>query len=247
MLVYVMYKDKAIKLFKIMQDIAFIRALFKGAAAGTEHLPILKNLDCKFVVDVGANKGQFALAARSYLPEARIVSFEPLNEPANIFETIFSGDERVKLYRYAIGAKDEESVIHISNSEDSSSLLPITEKQSTLYPGTNEVDTRIIKVRRLSKVLQKEQILEPALLKIDVQGFELSTLEGAVDLLDAFEYIYVECSFVELYLGQSLAYEVLAFLSKYDFDLSGIYNISYDSDGLAIQADFLFQRNMDME
>ena len=230
------------KLLFLLQNKSFIKPLFNGVAAAIEHRCILESLSCKFVVDVGANKGQFALAARSYLPEARIVSFEPLNEPANIFETIFSGDERVKLYRYAIGAKDEESVIHISNSEDSSSLLPITEKQSTLYPGTNEVDTRIIKVRRLSKILKKEQILEPALLKIDVQGFELSTLEGAVDLLDAFEYIYVECSFVELYLGQSLAYEVLAFLSQYDFNLSGIYNISYDSDGLAIQADFFFTK-----
>ena len=213
------------KLLFLLQNKLFVKPLFSGVAAAIEHRRMLESLNCKFVADVGANKGQFALAVRSYLPEARIVSFEPLDAPANIFETIFSGDERVKLYRYAIGDKDEESVIHISSSEDSSSLLPITEKQSTLYPGTNEVYRRIIKVKRLSHVLKKEQILQPALLKIDVQGFELSTLKGAVDLLDAFEYIYVECSFVELYLGQSLAYEVLAFLSKYGFNLSGIYNI----------------------
>ena len=184
------------KILFLLQNKLFIKPLFSGVAAAIEHRCILESLNCKFVVDVGANKGQFALATRSYMPEARIVSFEPLDEPANIYEAIFSGDERVKLYRYAIGAKEEESVIHISKSEDSSSLLPITEKQSTLYPGTNEVDTRIIKVKRLNNVLNNDQVWQPALLKIDVQGFELSTLEGSVDLLDAFEYIYVECSFV---------------------------------------------------
>ena len=230
------------KILFLLQNKSFIKPLFRGVAAAIEHRCILGSLSCKLVVDVGANKGQFALAVSSYLPEAKIISFEPLDEPANIFEAIFSGNKQVQLYRYAIGAEDGENVIHISNSVDSSSLLPITDKQNRLYPGTNEVDTRIIQVRRLSSVLKREQILSQALLKIDVQGFELSTLEGAVDLLDAFEYVYVECSFVELYLGQSLSHEVLAFLSKYDFILTGVYNVSYDFDGFAIQADFFFTK-----
>lgn len=233
---------KLIKLLILLQNKFFIKPLLSGVAAAIEHKGILSALDCKFVVDVGANKGQFALAAYSYLPDAQIVSFEPLEEPANTFESIFSGIPRVKLYRCAIGAKNEENIIHISNSEDSSSLLPITETQTVLYPGTDEVDTRRVEVRRLSNLLKKEEIIEPSLLKIDVQGYELSALEGASDILDTFKYIYVECSFIELYLGQSLACEVISFLQEYEFNLSGIYNVSYDSNGLAIQADFLFTK-----
>jgi hypothetical protein len=47
---------------------------------------------------------------------------------------------------------------------------------------------------------------------------------------------------MELYKGQALAHEVISFLEDFGFTLSGIYNLSYDKNGLAIQGDFLFER-----
>jgi hypothetical protein len=78
-----------------------------------------------------------------------------------------------------------------------------------------------------------------AMLKIDVQGFELEALQGCEGLLDKFAYIYAECSFLELYTGQALAGDVIAWLHHRGFALSGIYNVSYEL-GRSIQADFLF-------
>jgi hypothetical protein len=75
-----------------------------------------------------------------------------------------------------------------------------------------------------------------------VQGFELEVLKGSEDLFEFIDYIYVECSFIELYEGQSLVDEVITFLEKYKFKLKGVYNIFYDKKGVAIQADFLFKR-----
>ena len=45
---------------------------------------------------------------------------------------------------------------------------------------------------------------------------------------------------MELYAGQSLAHEVISFLNEYGFILSGVYNLYYDKQGVAIQGDFLF-------
>ena len=84
----------------------------------------------------------------------------------------------------------------------------------------------------------------PALLKLDVQGFEMDALRGCESLLHKFDLIYCECSFIELYTGQKLASDVIAWLAERDFPIKGIYNMSYDSDGVAIQADFLFQREL---
>lgn len=237
-----MYKDKAIKLFKIMTDIAFIRALFKGAAAGTEHLPVLKNLYCDFVVDVGANRGQFALAARNVFPNVIIHSFEPLDEPAKIFDAVFGSDNNIYLHRYAIGSENTTMAIHVSERDDSSSLLPIGRNQSELFPHTGECETRTALVLPLNDVIISDDISNNALLKIDVQGFELEALKGCMSVLDKFIYIYVECSFIELYEGQAFASEVIDFLHKNHFVLSGVYNMCYDHNGKAIQADFLFQR-----
>jgi len=89
-------------------------------------------------------------------------------------------------------------------------------------------------------VLDADAILPPALLKIDVQGYELEALRGCEPLLDRFRHVYVECSFMELYEGQGLASEVIGYLAVYGFRLVGVYNMGYDRKGHAIQGDFLF-------
>ena len=234
---------KLIKLFNILIDSTFLIALFKGAAAGTEHLSILKNIDCDFVVDVGANRGQFALIARKLFPDAFIHSFEPLDEPAKIFELVFRLDKNINLHRCAIGSKNATMTIHVSERDDSSSLLPIGQNQSELFPRTGESETRTTSVYLLNEIIKVDDITNKALLKVDVQGYELEVLKGCKIVLDKFLYIYVECSFVELYEGQAFASEVIDFLHKNHFVLKGVYNMFYDSQGKAIQADFLFERN----
>ncbi|EQD68205.1 methyltransferase, FkbM family [mine drainage metagenome] len=61
-------------------------------------------------------------------------------------------------------------------------------------------------------------------------------------LLDAFAWVYCECSFVELYAGQALADEVIAWLRERGFGLMGAYNMAFDHACRAVQADFLFGR-----
>ena len=136
------------KLSQIIRDPFLILALLKGAAAGVEHKFVLQNLSCECVVDVGANRGQFALIARKVFPLAKIHSFEPLEEPAQIFKKIFSNDPNVTLYPYAIGREKTTATIHITKDDDSSSLLPITKTQSNMFPGATEKETRQVNVLR---------------------------------------------------------------------------------------------------
>ena len=204
---------------------------------------MLRNLGpLRTVVDVGANRGQFALAARHVFPQAQIVSFEPLTGPAALWRAVFAGDGRARLIDAAIGPEPGEAEIHVSARDDSSSLLPITARQNALFPGTAEAGTATIRVVRLADALPAADIEAPALLKLDVQGFELQALAGCEALLDRFAWVYVECSFVELYAGQAFADEVIAWLRERSFSLRGVFNMTYDAKGRALQADFLFGR-----
>ena len=72
---------------------------------------------------------------------------------------------------------------HVAAQDDSSSLLPITSTQTTLFPGTYEAETETVKVAPLSDFVMPAEVQPPALLKIDVQGYELMALEGCEDLL----------------------------------------------------------------
>ncbi|ACL73175.1 methyltransferase FkbM [Thioalkalivibrio sulfidiphilus HL-EbGr7] len=236
---------QARKLASILTVSLWRKALMQHrVAAGVEHITVLRQLGaCRTVVDIGANRGQFALAARAAFADAQIYSFEPLSAPASGYRATLASDVRVCLLEAAVGPEKGEADIHLSERDDSSSLLPITGRQDELFPGTAEIGRGRISVVRLADVLSAEEIVAPSLLKLDVQGFELQALAGSEDLLPLFDWVYVECSFVELYAGQAFADEVIAWLRERGFRLTGVFNMSYDRAGRAIQADFLFKKS----
>jgi FkbM family methyltransferase len=217
---------------------AFLR---HGVAPAIEHEAVLSGLDFDFVADVGANRGQFSLVCRHVRPKARIVAFEPLAEPAQVYRALFAGDPLVRLHECALAPARGEMVMHVSGRDDSSSLLPISHIQSEHFPGTEAVGTRRVVTGPLSDFVSPVDFGRRNLLKIDVQGFELEVLKSAEALLGQFRWIYAECSFVPLYEGQALAEEVIAWLAARQFDLVGRLNSSHGRDGLPLQADLLFQ------
>ena len=232
---------RAEKLARVLLASDFRRALVHHqVAAAVEHSQVLRTLNCRTVVDIGANRGQFALVARHSFPAASILSFEPLPRPAQRFRDVLSGHSRVVLHEVALGSQNGTAMIHVSGHDDSSSLLPIGALQTALFPGTGEVRTQAIQVGRLSEFVDGESISPPALLKLDVQGYEIEVLKGCEELIGLFLYVYVECSFVELYDDQPLAGDVAAWLSDHGFLLRGVHNVAYDGKGQAIQGDFLF-------
>jgi FkbM family methyltransferase len=230
------------KLMIILSDPALIRIFLRYMVmAGVEHKVAL-NRQLSTVVDIGANRGQFALAARA-ISGAKVISFEPLPQVATIFRKIFSNDPSVRLYVAAIGESAEKRMIHLSARDDSSSLLEMGELQSSIFPGTEAVGSMEIEVGVLEQFITRDDIIRPAMLKLDVQGFEMQALVGCGTLISYFDFIYCECSFVELYKGQALGGEVINYLAALGFNLIGIYNPSYDRAGNCVQADFLFSRS----
>jgi FkbM family methyltransferase len=231
------------KLIKILiRPEYFIPLVTKRVAAGVEHEKLLRNLDCKFLVDIGANRGQFSLVVKQLFPNIQIHAFEPLLEPGDVFLSLFKDDPNITLHRVAVGSKSHTSTMHVSAKDHSSSILPITDKQVELYPHTQEVDTREVSVRPLQDALSGLDIPDHALIKIDVQGYELEALKGCESLLEQFEHIYVECSFIELYQGQALAQDIISFLNDRKFGLRGVYNVYSSKQGETVQADFYFAK-----
>lgn len=211
-----------------------------GVLPTSEHRYIIKK-NLRTIVDIGANKGQFSLACSQWSGGAKIFAFEPLPGPAQVYESIFSRDTLFHLKRVAIGPVSGLRLIHVSSRDDSSSLLPIGLNQVANFPGTKKKYEAEISVLRLSDCIDEKDISTPAMLKLDVQGYEFEALRGCESLLHKFNYIYCECSFIELYVGQKLAHEVIAWLTSHNFYLEGIFNVSYSDEGQAIQADFLFK------
>jgi FkbM family methyltransferase len=212
-------------------------------AASVEHLTLMKSIKLATLLDVGANVGQFSLLMRTLHPDVRIYAFEPLSQPARKFADLFRGDARTTLHRCAIGPESvANTTMYVSEENDSSSLLPVTEEQVRFAAGARTVGTEVVVVRRLDEIMNAADIVRPALLKLDVQGYELLALHGCGRLLDIVDFVYVEVSFITLYLGQALVDEVVRFLFAHQYSLSAVNNPVFDAAGRCLQADFLFGR-----
>lgn len=232
---------RAVKLVAIMRHKAYRRALRFGVAASIEHARTPLPHDYATVIDIGANRGQFALLASRRFPRAHIVCVEPLPVPRATLERVFTDRARVDVIGAAVAAAAGESRMFVSRADDSSSLLAPTDLQLTTFPETEVVEQVGVRTERLDVLLDREQLHRPALLKIDVQGGELGVLEGATGLLDTVDTILVECSFMELYAGQPLADEIVRFLHERGFRLANIATPYVDA-GQVVQADLVFAR-----
>jgi FkbM family methyltransferase len=233
---------RANKLRRVLQEPSYRQALRQGVAATTEHEDVVFPREYGTVIDVGANRGQFALFALHRFPTAQLLCFEPLSEAHRKLTEVVGDNPRVRVERCAIGATEGNLNLNITRSDDSSSLLQPTALQLQTFPNTDAVSSSEVRVKTLDDVIEPGQLTPPFLLKIDVQGFELEVIKGAQRLLGENGDLLVESSFAELYADQALADEVVAALLSQGYRLRGIFSVTRGLDGAPLQGDFLFSR-----
>jgi len=171
--------------------------------------------------------------------------FEPLAPARKKLATVVGRD--VQIHAVALGSTNTPAHFHVSDKGDSSSLLPITDRQVEAFPGTGEADRVVVARARLDEIITSQALARPNLLKIDVQGYELEVLQGSEHVIHLIDDILVECSFAELYVGQPLADEVVCYLRPKGFELAGVFSVARDEAGRCLQADFHFRRRVSLE
>lgn len=131
------------------------------------------------VFDVGANLGLLSLlTAKLVGPAGHIHAFEPNPELCRLFEAtvLHNSLTNVTLHPFALGASEGSLNLHIPTSNSGAASLIHTSRPDTYV--------RSVPVKRLDDVTFQEPILKIALLKIDVEGFELEVLKGAQRILE---------------------------------------------------------------
>jgi FkbM family methyltransferase len=194
------------------------------------------------IVDVGANRGQFSLSVRLVNPEVRVIAVEPLPDCASWLRDAIGPNGRV--IEAAAGTTGGSISFYRSAADKSSSALPMGDEHRDDFPWTADTERTEVAQVRLDEAIDPAELTSPVLLKLDVQGFELHALQGAVGLLPRVKHVLVEVGFREHYQGQAGADEVVRFLFDAGFHLRGVPELlERPSDGGVVQADLLFGRN----
>jgi FkbM family methyltransferase len=124
------------------------------------------------VIDVGANRGDFALAAAHLVGESgKVIAFEPNPAPADMLEREISanGIHNITLHRIGLGNENANLILTVPKSNSGGGTLGKSDYSAV------DVYQLTVPIMIGDEVLRNER---PVLMKIDVEGFECSVLEG---------------------------------------------------------------------
>jgi len=197
------------------------------------------------VLDVGANEGTYVIDLRDSGFRGRVISFEPLPLSFAILQQRANKDPNWMCINAALGMSDGKGEINVSARKTSSSLLPMENAHLNAVPMSSVISKEEVNVFALDSFLGK--IIDPReriYLKIDVQGYEMFVLQGAMRLLEQIRGIEIELSFVPLYKKAPVFSEMVDFLEKCGFFLVALSHVLSDpKSGRLLQVDGIFIRH----
>lgn len=203
----------------------------------------LQEMNFQTVLDVGANVGQFATAARAILPDAAIYSFEPLPDCFSELERRMSGAGKFRAFNVGLGAVRGEMQFNRSSFAPSSSFRTMAALHKQTYPWTAGAEAVTVTVETLDEMAAKLELVEPILLKIDVQGYEDQVLAGGRTACSRVAAAIVEVSFEPLYEGQPLFDDIYRTLNGMGLVYKGNLDVAADrKTGRNLYADAIFLR-----
>ena len=116
----------------------------------------IKHFKINSVLDVGANKGQFALNLFKNNFTGKILSFEPLiHEHEILNKSSLNKKNWIIAKRCALGKKNFEKKFYISGNRESSSLLKILPKHTKLRPESKTIKSEVVSVEKLDNFKQQ--------------------------------------------------------------------------------------------
>jgi len=205
-----------------------------------EHLPEQVRTNLAYVVDVGANEGQWSTAVLSVVAPRRMELFEPNPEAAKILRSRLGARPGLSVHSLALGAESGELTMNILSSSNFSSFLDPRPEIGRYY-GSKAIavaDRIAVPVRRLDDVLRDPETID--VLKIDVQGFECRVLLGAREVLRRTRTLIVEANLVSHYKEDDSFGSLAATVDGLGFGLWDISAPFRAEDGRALWCDAVF-------
>lgn len=149
-----------------------------------------RGLNCKAILDVGANKTDWSRMAKSVFTDAVFCLIEPQVEMEEGLKSFCDGSNNNSIYIIAgAGATSETKYLTIWDDMAGSSFLP-KEDDNLKDKGKQ----RAIDIVTIDEIVASNKFDIPQLAKLDIQGYELEALKGAEKLFGITEAFILEVS-----------------------------------------------------
>jgi FkbM family methyltransferase len=164
---------------------------------------LLRVRDIEYVLDIGANTGQYVQHLRRLGYRRFVVSVEPLSDAAAQLRRNAERDALWVVEQAAVGAQAGEATLNVAGNSVSSSIAAMLDRHVAGAPESVTVRTEQVRVVTVDELVAKHRPpLERTFIKIDVQGFERQVFAGAEQTLAEVAGVQVELGLAPLYDGQ---------------------------------------------
>jgi FkbM family methyltransferase len=208
---------------------------------GLHSAKVFRQLQINCVIDVGAHVGGYGSWLRSNGYDGHIVSFEPVSRNFRLLSQRCVAESKWTAHQLALGSRDEERQINVTNATNFSSFYTPTAKSRLEFGDMSAITTtESVTVKRLDTIFADvmPQIAKPRIyLKIDTQGWDLEVLNGASGCIDKVAAVQSEVSVQALYSGMPGLGESFQTLQDLGFTLSGLFPVVHDSSLAVIELD----------
>lgn len=204
---------------------------------------LLRDID--MVIDGGANGGQYARWLRRCGFRGRIVSFEPASETFDVLSEVAGPDDEWHCYNAALGREDGQVLLHLTRTSLGSSVLERTGLHAEVWPTDVDAGTELVAMRSLRSLWAELGCAgRRVYLKLDVEGAELSVLEGAGPYLDHVALLELELPLVPMHRDAPSLTDMLTFLTARGFSPVALeQNHSGVDTGQMLVVDGIFRRS----
>jgi FkbM family methyltransferase len=174
----------------------------------------------KHIIDVGANHGTWTRTALTYFPDAFYSMLEPQNWLKEHVHDILESNPKVTFYAVGAGSQSQSLKFTVAGRDDSSNF--IFNEDDAKNAGYKQIDVDVI---TLNELVSKNNLIEPDIIKIDAEGFDLEVLKGASNFLGKTEIFMVEAAVVAKSIENSFL-KVIEFMDMNGYELFDITDLN---------------------
>ncbi len=218
----------------------FYKTLWKSPGKTEDWVNLarfLKPSERVFLIDIGANVGEFTADFLALYDRGTSVCFEPVQATFGLLSQRFSTNSRVGMHRCALSDADGAATIFLHADNTLCTLGQYTEEANAFYNTVTQPseETPCRRLDRFSFDTDGAKLL----VKIDVQGFESEVIRGAMDTLKRADVVLLECSFANEYASKEPSFApVCGMLRECD-----LYPIVFQDYGRSL-SNYAFERDV---
>lgn len=186
-------------------------------------LTILKNTPM-LVVDVGAANG---LVPHWQVLDglAQVVSFEPHEASYKELLAKYAKSDYSHMYKpfpFGLSKNGGKTTLYMLNERTGSSILPVDNESPYLIkddPYVFPITEIEIETKSLKEVFESENLGNPSMIKLDIQGAEIEVLEGlGTERIDNLLSIEMEVGFRSIHKNAPTPFSTIEWMEKFGFD-----------------------------